>query len=204
MTDHSDERALVERAIAGDAGAFGSLYQRHVDRVYSYIRMRVRDVALAEDLTQEVFIQAMRSLERFQWQGSLAPWLMRIARNIVIDHWRRASRRMDRTQSAVEAAVDEDGESSRLERVEDESWQAALAAAEARMDHGRIRTAMTQLTELQSQVLALRFAAGLSIRETAVAMGRSDGAIKNLQHHALRALRRLLELDDSGSGEDVP
>lgn len=192
----ADDRALVERAAAGDSAAFGSLYQRYVDRVYGFVRFRVREESLAEDLTQEVFIQAMRSIGSLEWQGSLAPWLMRIARNTVIDHWRRAGRRAERTLSVVEAGDQDEDEDSRIDRMEDEAGRVALERVEYGIDRARIEGACTALTELQTHVLALRFGAGLSIRETADAMQKSEGAVKNLQHHALRALRRALEVSD--------
>ena len=188
-----DDSVLVKRAAGGDSAAFGALYQRHVDQVYGFVRFRVRDLALAEDLTQEVFIQAMRSIGSLEWQGSLAPWLMRIARNTVIDHWRKIGRRAERTLSVAEAGSDDDEEDSRINRMEDEAGREAMERVERTIDREWIEKASDSLTELQSQVLALRFAAGLSIRETADAMQKSEGAVKNLQHHALRALRRAME-----------
>jgi RNA polymerase sigma-70 factor, ECF subfamily len=188
----ADERALVARAQQGDRQAFGRIYQDYVDRVYSFVAFRVRDDPLAEDLTQEVFVQALRALPSYDWRGSLAPWLLRIARNTIIDHWRQRARRPERTLTAVEVG-DTDEEGDRLERwVSDEAAE-AVARAEQVLDRRRLVAAATHLTQLQQQVVALRFASGLSVQETAAAMGRSEGAIKNLQHHALRALRRRLD-----------
>ncbi len=199
----ADEHRLVERARQGDTRAFGLLYQRYVDRVYSFVAFRVRDRALAEDLTQDVFLQMMRGLEGFDWRGSLAPWLLRIARNTVVDHWRRSGRRPERTLTAVEMG-EADEDDSRINRLVAEE-DAALGQAEHALDRARIMRAALHLTELQQQVLALRFAAGLSIRETADAMGKSEGAIKNLQHHAVRSLRFHLKLSESDeSGEPPP
>jgi len=192
VTAAPDERRLVEHARRGDGAAFGQLYQRYVDRVYSFVVFRVRDKPLAEDLTQDVFLQVLRGLDAFDWRGSLAPWLLRIARNTVIDHWRRMGRRPERTLTSAEAGED-DEEDNRLDRLmadEDDD----LYLAERSVDWARVAQAATRLTELQRQVLGLRFAAGLSIRETAEEMGKSEGAIKNLQHHALRALRSHLDL----------
>lgn len=189
-----EERLLVERARGGDAWAFEQLYRTYVDRVYAYVAFRVRDADLADDLTQEVFIQALRALGGYDWRGSLAPWLLRIARNTVVDHWRRQGRRKDRAQSAAEAG-DED-EDSLIGRVPDADGEEAVARAELALDRQRFAAAAAALTDLQQQVLALRFSAELSIKETAEIMGRSEGAIKNLQHHALRALRRALGWDE--------
>lgn len=185
------EYRLVERAQRGDSQALGLLYQRHVDRVYSYILFRVRDEAVAEDLTQDVFFQAMRGLESFDWRGAVAPWLLRIARNAIVDHWRRLARRPERAWSMLEGE-DEGEDGDRWDRLAAESDEALLAAVGLTIDRERVAQATDLLTELQRQVVAFRFAAGLSIKETAEAMGRSEGAIKNLQHHALRALKRHL------------
>lgn len=186
-----DEHRLVERARQGDRQAFGLLYQRYVDRVYSFIAFRVRETSLAEDLTQEVFVQALRALDHYDWRGSLAPWLLRIARNTVVDHWRRVARRPERPLTATEMGDDDDEDGSRLDRLTAEEDE-LLQLAEFTLDRARLVQAMGALTELQKQVVALRFSAGLSIKETADAMERSEGAVKNLQHHALRTLREAL------------
>ena len=190
----SDERSVVERARSGDGGAFGQIYQAYVDRVYSFVLYQVRESSLAEDLTQEVFIQAMRGLATLEWRGSLAPWLLRIARNTVYDHWRRQARRPERVLSAAEWGEDEEEAESRLDRLASRSQDEdeTMHLVELSVDRDQIARAMQQLTELQQQVLLLRFGSGLSILETAEAMERSDGAIKNLQHHAVRALRKAL------------
>jgi RNA polymerase sigma-70 factor (ECF subfamily) len=201
-----DEERLVALAKHGDSQAFGRLYQRYVDRVYSFIAFRVRDVGQAEDLTQEVFLQALRGLDSFEWRGSMAPWLLRIARNAIIDHWRRKARRPEQPWAALESE-EEEGQRSRIERVAtDDEVGHGMARAELSLDRDRIMEASRHLTELQQQVVALRFSASLSIKETAEVMGRSEGAIKNLQHHALKALRRRLDspVSRSGAKDDGP
>lgn len=197
VADSEFERRLVERARAGDGQALGQIYQRHVDRVYSFLLFRVHDADLAEDLTQDVFIQALRGLANFDWRGSLAPWLLRIARNTLVDHWRRTARRPEKAFSAIEAG-DDDDEEGWLDKLSDQPDDGRWGDLDPAWDREQIATAATRLTDLQQQVIALRFAAGLSIRETAEAMGRSEGAVKNLQHHALRALRHAL------IGSEVP
>jgi RNA polymerase sigma-70 factor (ECF subfamily) len=189
----ADEHALFERARQGDSQAFGLIYQRYIDRVYSFVFFRVRDETLAEDLTQDVFLQALRGLGSVDWRGSLAPWLLRIARNTVIDHWRRVGRRPEQTLSELDSAGAAGSEA--MDRVAVETSFDGTAHAERALDRDRILSAARHLTELQQQVLALRFSAGLTIRETADVMGRSEGAIKNLQHHALRALRKAIETE---------
>jgi len=170
----SEEAELVRRAQQGDAQAFGALYEQHVDRVYAYVAHRVGNRADAEDLTEEVFLKALINLNRFRWRGSLLPWLLTIARNLVTDHWRRRSREADWSAAPFPAT-------NSLTEIVERRWQ-----------REQLRAATAELTELQQQVIALRFAAGLSIAETAQVMGRSENAVKNLQHKAIAALRRRL------------
>ncbi len=171
----NDEAILVKRAQKGDLDAFGVLYQRYVDRVYRYMCVRLGDPAEAEDLTAEVFLRALEKLDSFRWRGvPFGAWLFRLAHNIAVDYWRK--RRPLHSLDAVSAGHNGDVE-KRLER-------------EALIQE--IRDALELLTPLQQQVLTLRFAAGLSIAETARVMGKKEGAVKNLQHKALKALRRVL------------
>lgn len=179
------ERSLVERAQAGDRAAFGQLYQRHVDAVYAYIALRVRDGALADDLTQDVFLSAWRSLGGFRWQGSLAPWLMRIAHNRIANHWRTQGRRPE--QVSLPSGDDPDDPRPEFAAPEppEQGHDLGLSSAD-------LSSAMSRLTSLQQQVIALRFGAGLSLAETADLLQRTQNAVKNLQHNALANLRRHL------------
>ncbi len=183
--DGNGERALVVRGQAGDRQAFGQLYQRHVDGVYAYIALRVRDSALADDLTQDVFVSAWRSLAGFQWQGSLAPWLMRIAHNRIANHWRTQGRRPE--QVSLPSGDDPDDPRPEFADAESPSDDASLGLGSADLSR-----AMERLTDLQRQVIALRFGAGLSLAETADMLQRTQNAVKNLQHNALANLRRHL------------
>ena len=187
----SDDRQLAERASQGDRAAFGLLYERHVDAVFAYVQYRVRDVGVAEDLTQDIFLSAMRAMPGFRWQGSFAPWLMRCAHNRVVNHWRSLGRR------APELAMDETNDEGQpvFELAGDAGgWQEALDG----IDAGRVERAVAGLTYLQQQVVALRFGAGLSLAETAQALSRSENAVKNLQHNALVSLRRRLPQTQGG------
>ncbi len=172
------EVGLVERAARGDAAAFGELYASHLDAIYRHIAFRVRDAETAADLTQEVFLKAYRSLDALQNPERFRAWLFRIAHHSVLNHLRRKSE----------------------VRAEDEMLEQRPAGGPApedlagsRLEMDRVLRAASGLTELQQQVLALRFISGLSVAETASIMDRKPNAIHNLQHNALAALRRRLD-----------
>ncbi len=184
------ERRLVERAQGGDNLAFTQLYQRYVDDVFAYVQMRVRNVAVAEDLTQDIFMNAFRALSTFQWHGSFAPWLLRCAHNRVANHWRTQGRRPD--QVALPGEDDTESPTPELAGDDDPFEHISL-----RLGAEQVDAAMMALTDLQQQVIALRFGAGLSLGETADLMDRSQNAVKNLQHNALAALRRRLAVEES-------
>jgi len=186
------DAALAALAARGEPGAFARLYERHVDAVYRYVRFRVRDPALAEDLTHDVFVRALDGVRGLREPERFAGWLLRIAHNRVANHWRWRDARPENV------APGDDGHDA-LGRLAADPAPASGATApgegyglehvEARVDAARALAAAAALTDLQREVVALRFVAGLDLAETAAAMGRSVGAIKNLQHHALRALR---------------
>jgi RNA polymerase sigma-70 factor, ECF subfamily len=178
-TEASGEPRLVLRAARGERGAFGLLYQRHVERVFNYVVFRVRDTAMAEDLTQDIFISAYRGLAALEQADRFGPWLMAIARNRLRNHWRAAGRAPDTAEPG------DDGDP--LEQVPAED---VLAVLEERVAAEDLLASATILTELQQEVLGLRFVAGLDVATTADLMGRSENAVKNLQFHALAAMRR--------------
>ena len=174
---------IVQRAQRGEEAAFGQLYETYVGRVYRYILYRVHNPSDAEDLTEDVFLRMLDSLKTFKWRDvPFAAWLLRIAHNRVVDFWRRGS---IRATTPIEDAPP---------IPSDEADPHTLAQLGS--DIKELRAAMTHLTELQQRVLSLRFAAGLSIAETAKAMDRNDGAVKALQHSAVAALRRLMVVRD--------
>ena len=166
------EGALVEAA-KSDPAKFADLYEMQFERVYAFIANRVRDRATAEDLTSEVFHKALANLAQYEWRGvPFAAWLLRIAVNAVIDHGKRAARELP--------VVDDPPEPAKVE----------LRLVE---DHARLFRLVEQLPEAQRQVVHQRFIEQRSIREVAERLGKTEGAIKQLQLRALERLRAQME-----------
>jgi RNA polymerase sigma-70 factor (ECF subfamily) len=173
--------ALVERAQAGDAEAFGLLYDRYVDQVYRYIAYRVASSAVAEDLTSETFLRALRRISSFTWQGrDVGAWFTTIARNLVADHYKSGRYRLELTTDDVT----DSGSAPTIEGPE----RAVLEG----MTNKVLLEAVKRLNAEQQECIVLRFLQGLSVAETAQVMGKNDGAIKALQYRAIRTLGRLL------------
>jgi RNA polymerase sigma-70 factor (ECF subfamily) len=170
--EEADERLLVEAA-QQDPRRFGELYERNFDRVYAFVPRRVASRAEAEDVTAEVFHRALVNLPRFQWRGvPFASWLLRIATNTAADQQRRAGRK--RLDPAPEIAAPE---TSDARQVEEEERSA------------RLFRLVQQLPADQRRVVRLRFAEEKSIHKVAQELGRSEGAVKQLQFRALENLR---------------
>ena len=162
-----DERVLIEAA-QQDPARFAELYDQNFDRVYAYIARRVRDRDLAEELTAEVFRQALEHLPRFEWRGvPFAAWLLRIAANAVHDRWKATAREGE--------LPDEDEIGSDSDRIIER--RALLAKL------------VESLPEDQRLVIVRRFIDQRSIREIAKEMKRSEGAVKQLQFRALQSLK---------------
>ena len=175
--------ALVERAQQGEAAAFGLIYDRYVDTVFRFVYFRVGNRQLAEDLTSDTFLRALRRIGSFTWQGrDLGAWLVTIARNLVADHFKSGRYRLEVTTGDVLDADREDRgpEGSPESAVVDHITNVALL------------TAVKQLNPEQQECIVLRFLQGFSVAETAQTMGKNEGAIKALQYRAVRALHRLL------------
>lgn len=173
---------LVRRAQAGDSDAFGQLYDRYVTGVYRFCYYRTSSTQLAEDLTSDTFFRALRAINSFRWQGrDFGAWLTTIARNLITDHY-KSSR-------------------SRLETVSDELPENTVAEPGAddlaltRLTHEVLAEALRRLPDEQRDCLVMRFLQGLSITETAEALERSDGAVKQLQLRAVRNLAKWLPED---------
>jgi RNA polymerase sigma-70 factor, ECF subfamily len=175
--------ALVERAQAGESEAFGLLYDRYMDTVFRFIYFRVGNRQLAEDLTSETFLRALRRIGSFTWQGrDLGAWLVTIARNLVADHFKSGRYRLEITTGDV---LDADKEDRGPEGTPE-------TAVVDHITNVTLLTAVKQLNPEQQECIVLRFLQGYSVAETARAMGKNEGAIKALQYRAVRALHRLL------------
>lgn len=171
--------ALLSLAQQGDGEAFGQIYDAYVGQVYRYLYYRVGSQPLAEDLTSETFLRALRRIDSFTWQGrDICAWFITIARNLVTDHYKSSRFRLEvSTADMLDADRADDG-------IEQEVLD--------NLDNQALLAAVRQLKSEQQECVVLRFLQGLSVAETAAVMGRSDGAIKQLQLRAVRALAKLV------------
>ena len=173
MVNESEERLLIEAA-QKDPGRFAELYELNFHRVYAYVLRRVHNRIDAQDLTAHVFQQALANLGKFSWRGApFAAWLYRIASNAIADQARRKSREV-------------------LDNDQVGSANPGTAELESSERRARVFQAVSKLPEDQRRVIMLRFADEKSVREIAVELGRSEGAVKQLQFRGLETLRAQL------------
>lgn len=175
--------ALVELARGGDAEAFGQLYDHYRTRVYRFVYYRVGSTAVAEDLTSETFFRALRSMGTFQWQGKdFGAWLMTIARNLSTDHFKAGRTRLELSTDDMTSHVDST----------DRSVDGPDVQVLASLTNQALLRALKDLPHEQQECLIMRFLQGLSIAETALVLGRSAGAVKQLQLRGIRNLAKSL------------
>jgi RNA polymerase sigma-70 factor (ECF subfamily) len=176
LTVSEQEQDLRRRAEALEPAALSEIYDRYASKLYSYVYHRTGNGAVAEDLTSDVFVRMLEAVQQDRaWKTSLQGWLYRIAHNLVVDHFRRSSKR-----DGVEL---------------DERWMAPesdSATFEGLFNSNQLQLGMRFLTDEQQQVVILKFVEGLSNAEVAEILGKTEGAIKALQHRALTALRRVV------------
>ena len=174
-----EEESLVRRAQQQDQRAFAQLYEEHFDKIYRYVALRIGDRAEAEDITQQVFLKALRSISSFRWKGApFSAWLFRIAHNQVVDHLRKKTKQA--TVPIDESVISSSNDPQLL--------------IEQKLNIEQLISATRRLTEAQREVISLRFAGELPIAQVAKIVGKSEGAIKALQHSAVVALRKALSV----------
>jgi RNA polymerase sigma-70 factor (ECF subfamily) len=169
---------LVSRAQDGQAGAFGLLYEKYLDRVYRYVYIRTGQTEQAEDITQGVFLRAFENIKEFRQLGKpFLGWILRIAHNLIIDYYRWETRH---------------------KHVQLPDWvpvssQDPVIAAEQTFEIAEVRKAVAKLSAGQREIFSLRFIVGLSVTETSVVTNKSVGAVKTLQHEAVVRLRKMMK-----------
>ncbi len=184
----SPDTETINRAIAGEVEAFGELYDRYLNDIYRFIRFQIARQEDAEDLAETVFLKAFESLPGFRSgkrMTNFRAWIYRIARNLVIDHYR--SRKPDLPLD-LELSSDLSSELPSGEHTDrPESLIQERETAE------RINRAVNRLEEPFRPVIVMRFVGGLSYRETADALGLTENYVRVIQYRALRKLRELLK-----------
>ena len=180
----ADEQATIEKLVKaaqkGESAALAALYERFFDQIHRYVSFKSGSRDEAEDITGDVFVKMLESIHSFKWQGHpFSSWLFRIAHNLIVDYFRRGARKKTVPLEAAAATVGTTPDD--LDRV-----------VETNLTMAEVRVAMQGLTSLQQEVISLRFAAGLSVSETAGALGKNDNAVKALQHIGLKKLRTML------------
>lgn len=188
---------LVARFQAGDREAFGEIYEQYHRPVLLYLSRKLGSRAEAEDLAQDVFVRALSRLDRVQWQGAdLGAWLVTIARNLAADHFKSARYQREWLSDDLFAWANDrptDGQQPRKhERPATDDPEQETVDYLTRLE---LLKALKRLTGEQHEVLVLRFLRGLTVQETARAMGKQEGAIKALQYRAVRALARLVDAE---------
>jgi RNA polymerase sigma-70 factor (ECF subfamily) len=169
---------VIAQAQLGDPGAFGEIYAKYAGLILRYLYVRVRDQEGAQDLTQEVFVRVIKGIGGFEYRGekSFLGWLYTIANNVLIGQARR--------KRAVSTPLDEN-----MELVDPRGQDEVLSI----YDRVALQQAISQLTQDQQQVLTLKFFADMTNNEIATTIGRSEGAVKALQHRALQSLQQIIE-----------
>lgn len=179
LKKEADERLLIEAA-QKDPACFAELYEVNFERVYAYVVRRVGNRTETEDLTSEVFHQALANLKRFEWRGiPFAAWLFRIAANLISDRWQRSGREVADDSGVIESAP------ASATEIEDVERRATL-----------FRLVDTLPAE-QRRVVVLRFVEEKSIKEVAREVRKTEGAVKQLQFRALSSLRARMEGADA-------
>lgn len=184
MKSPEELKDLIQRAQAGDSTAFSDLYEQYLTPIFRFVFFRVRTKEDAEDLTQHVFLKAWAALPKFKEEGqAFSAWLYRIARNTTVDYWRKKK------------PLSLDPSSLVLQSRQDKALD-PLATASQKEEAEHIRKALHILNEDQQTILTLKFIEDLSNAEIALVTGKTEGAIRQIQSRALKALRQHLKEHD--------
>ena len=182
LKKEADERLLIEAA-QKDPACFADLYEINFERVYAYVVKRVRDRAETEDLTAEVFHQALANLKRFEWRGiPFAAWLFRIAANLISDRWQRSGREVVDDSGIIDSAQSGNMGPAEIEEVDRRATLFRL---------------VDTLPAEQRRVVVMRFVEEKSIKEVAREIRKTEGAVKQLQFRAISSLRARMEGADA-------
>lgn len=175
-----DEQKLIQKAQKGDQEAFGALYDHYLPRIYRFVLLKVGRREDAEDLTHHVFLSAWEHLHRYEHRGfPFSSWLYRIASNAVIDHYRTARHHQDIATVPEETLAESDDTEVTVDT--------AIAG-------NRVRAALLKLEPDQQNVLIMRFIEDLSNKEIAETLGKTEGAVRVIQHRALKQLKKITEV----------
>lgn len=173
------EDTLVKSAVAGEASAFGSLYDHYQPRIYRFVLIKVSRREEAEDLTHQVFLSAWQNIHNYRNIGfPFSSWLYRIARNQIIDYYRTRK------------------QATSIEQIDPEHFAhlpELHTAVDTHIEMTRVRQALSTLKDEHQDVIIMRFVEDLPIKEVAAALGKTEGAIKLIQHRALKQLKIVLE-----------
>ena len=172
-----DEASVIRRAQQRDPEALTQLYEENFDRIYRYVVLKIGERTEAEDITQQVFLSALKSISSFKYKGTpFSAWLYRIAHNQIVDYLRKKTKR---------ATVP-------LEETVTDNNPGPGLVAERKVDIEQLAEVTKRLTKAQQEVVSLRFTSELSVAQVARIMGKSEGAVKALQHSAIVSLRKAL------------
>ncbi len=182
-----DEKQLVERAQDGEGDAFGSLYDYYLPKIYRFVLLKVSHREEAEDLTHLAFLRAWENIDDYVFEGfSFGSWLYRIARNLVIDHYRSVSRSGNEVQ--IEDYIEEIASADTPIDID----------VDRKMDWAKVLTAMKELTDTERDIIIMRFVDDLPHEEVAKVIGKSVGATKLAQHRAIKRLQTKLKHHTAG------
>ena len=173
-----NEEYIVQQAVNGNQTAFTQLYDMYFDRIYRYIYVRLRRQDEAQDLTQEVFIKALKAIGSYKiGKTPFASWLFRIAHNQVIDHVRKRKKGTETSLDEVPPTV---------------GCEDPVTMIEQKFEVAQLNAAVMELSPAQKEVISLRFIADLPIADVARILGKSEGTVKALQFAGTASLRKLL------------